>query len=70
MAKKEYPMCPDDAIDCFGACYATKNDCKCKILYEGIEDCPFFKPKYQYEKERKEYESRASEVHYRKYYAK
>ena len=54
------PPCNDEKIDCFG-CINTHDKYyphRCLILTTGIKNCPFYKTKEQYEKERKFYETR------------
>ena len=48
---KDFPKCKDDAIDCFASWCVTKDGCTCKILTEGIVNCPFYKSKQQYAEE-------------------
>lgn len=48
MFKSEYAKCPDAKQDCFAAIVryqacTYQPICACKILTEGIPNCPFYK---------------------------
>lgn len=50
MLIKEYPECPDRKYDCF-ACFSSYNcSHKCRILTEGIHNCPFYKTKDEFKR--------------------
>lgn len=55
MFKSEYPKCPDAKQDCFAAIVryqacTYQPICACKILTEGIPNCPFYKTIDEYKR--------------------
>lgn len=65
--KKAYPPCPDKKHDCFAcnvrySAISLEPNLTCKILTEGIENCPFYKTFDEYKRGVKHNEIRNNEA--------